>query len=116
MRSLFLLLLCLTIPLQGFAAAHAFENPCPMHDGHPMSGIGDDTPRHDCCNDHKQEPGAQRSDLCKAGTQCQSSSPVMLSLIVHPAAPRCRRVLAVALKLEPPASPLIGVWRPPTIS
>jgi len=116
MRSLLLLLLSLTIPLQGFAAAHAFESPCPMHDGLPVSGTDDGMRSHDCCKDHLQDTGTQRSDLCKAGTQCQSASPVMLSLAVHAAAPVCRPMRAVASKREPPASPLIGVWRPPTIS
>lgn len=112
-RTLLLLILCLAIPLQGFAALVALEPHCPM-EAVSMGSMddADDSMLHDCCND--EETAAKTGKLCKTGQECSSGAQCLLFPSVMPAvAP----VDAERFSLISPFIPLLsaaGLWRPPT--
>lgn len=107
MRSFLALLLCLLLPLQGLALAHASEPPCPM----TQAQAADDPPgaAHDCCED---DDTAERR--CKPGQECPGGSytlPMRTSppLFAQPGAGNAVATSEARDLFRPD-----GVWRPPT--
>lgn len=114
MRVLLWFLLCLTIPVQGVAAAHAFKHPCPMEQaGHTMMMEAADA-EGDCCNDPVTV--VKTGKLCKAGQECPVSGSCLPALTATSTSPRvASRAVAFPrpfLLLLSPAS----VWRPPALN
>ncbi|MFW5332042.1 hypothetical protein [Hydrogenophaga sp. ZJX-1] len=116
MRFFIALLLCLAIPLQGWAAGAVVQAPCPM--GEAMAMQAADTSEAmadlgDCCND--AATAALTGKLCKTDQDCQAptgwfaprSQPVAQAL---PAS-----VLLVTATPTPPRGAPASVWRPPTL-
>lgn len=116
MRLLIALLLCLAIPLQGWAAGVGVQAPCPMGDmvamqaeaaSEEMAGLAD------CCND--AATAALTGKLCKTGQECQTptgwfgnvSQPVIQVLPTS--------VLLLTGTPTPPRGAPASVWRPPTL-
>lgn len=114
MRLLLALLLCLVIPLQGFANAHAFaqQQPCPMEQVAAQALAGEAAMAHDCCND--AETADETGQACKPAQECKLSQACGLLPAVQAAA------LAPGLRLVPLSPDELqsfdpsGVWRPPT--
>ena len=122
MRLLIALLLCLAIPLQGWAAGAVAQAPCPMGDMMAMQadtviealadpGVMADLA--DCCND--AATAALTGKLCKTGQECQvptgwlapHSQPVVQSIPMS--------VSLVADTPTPPRGAPASVWRPPAL-
>ena len=116
MRLLIAILLCLAIPLQGWAAGAGVQAPCPMGDmvamqadaaSEAMADLGD------CCND--AATAALTGKLCKTGQECQAptgwlappSQPVVQALPTS--------VLLLTATPTPPDGAPASVWRPPTL-
>lgn len=110
-RLFLLLILCLAIPLQGFAAAVAFEPPCPME----MTSDGDTaavSAMHDCCND--ADTVAKTGKACKTGQKCPSGGqylafPPVMHSFTSSASDRLSLIAPFPHAFTPS-----GVWRPPT--
>jgi hypothetical protein len=122
MRLLIALLLCLAIPLQGWAAGAVAQAPCPMGD---MMAMQADTVIEaladpgvmanlaDCCND--AATAALTGKLCKTGQECQvptgwlapHSQPVVQAIPMS--------VSLVADTPTPPRGAPASVWRPPAL-
>ena len=109
-KTLLLLILCLAIPLQGFAALAALGPPCSMEA--MAGGSMDHSMADDCCND--ADTVAKTGKLCKMGQECHSSTQgPLFTLNIHlPSPPHSVRFALVELpvhSLDP-----AGLWRPPT--
>jgi hypothetical protein len=122
MRLLIALLLCLAIPLQGWAAGAVAQAPCPMGD---MMAMQADTVIEaladpgvmanlaDCCN--AAATAALTGKLCKTGQECQvptgwlapHSQPVVQAIPMS--------VSLVADTPTPPRGAPASVWRPPAL-
>lgn len=119
MRLFLALILCLAIPFQGIARAHAIEPPCPMAQfaadlsaadqvAHAMTMI-----EHDCCND--ADSVAKTGKLCKTGQECKVGQSVALAAPVRLTPDRVPTQVAAHLPaLLPPSHPP-SVWRPPAL-
>ena len=111
MRTFLLLVLCLAIPLQGFAAVVALESPCPME----TTAAGDTaavSAMHGCCND--ADTAAKTGKACKTGQECQSGGQYLVfPPVVHSFASSASDRFSL---IEPFLHAFIpsGVWRPPT--
>lgn len=116
MRLFFAVLLCLAIPLQGWAAGAGVQAPCPMGDtvamqaetaGEEMADLGD------CCND--AATAALTGKLCKTGQECQAPT----GWLTAPSQPAAQAlptsVLLVTATPTPPRGAPASVWRPPTL-
>ncbi|MDH0729193.1 hypothetical protein N5F23_02155 [Pseudomonas sichuanensis] len=106
LRLLTVLLLMLTLPLNGMAGIDSPVEPCPMQAmGMPMMSGMD----HDCCQD--QAP-SHASKACKVGQECKTASTLQVSLIEPAltfATPRPDDSYAHSLLTQVPADR----WRPP---
>ena len=115
MRILWALVLCLAIPFQGFANAHAFVTPpCPMEQAAAESALDTvDSLVHDCCND--TGTASATGKLCKTGQDCKlAHACVMLPPgLSTQAPPAC--CLVSALQGPPSSFDPSSVWRPPTL-
>lgn len=111
MKRVLLLILCLAIPLQGFAAVGMLEPPCPMEI--PVVGeTADGASLHDCCNDAdtfaKTGKSCKMDQKCPAGGQYLVFPPAALAL----APTAAQRFPPIGL-FHPPVTPT-ALWRPPT--
>lgn len=103
-----LLLLCLVLPLNGLASLAVAATPCPMQ----SSGMDAHAAHNDCCPEqgslaeHAKQP-------CKNAQQCQTGSPLLLS-VNNANAPTARSNPQHVNRLEfLPVQRPGGVWRPP---
>lgn len=103
LRQLLLVLLSLTLPVYGWAAA-AIASPCPMQTDH--SAMKADT----CCQDTDH---ADAGNPCKAGQECQTGAlyQAMTAGLV-PVVPQSTQVISPA-ETQLIAAALTAVWRPP---
>lgn len=109
-RLLISLLLCLVIPVQGFASMGVSANACPMQN--TTSGAAAEAcPMQHCCND--AETYGKTGKICKTGQECQSSFqfPHTFSVQVTPITMQSISIAHVAL-FVPTIDPS-GIWRPP---
>lgn len=109
-----LLILCLAIPLQGFAAAIAFGPPCAMES--PAVGdaaaVSAEPMARDCCND--TDTFAKTGKMCKTGQACSAGS---VYLVFPPTVfPLAAATTDRGALIEPFVYAMFssGVWRPPT--
>lgn len=113
-RIILSLLLCLAIPVQGWAGALAAVSACPMGQAAPHMAMADmdSGQAHDCCTD-THSPGGK---TCDSGQDCsycghiaftvqQNAEPVAALLADNFSAPQ-----AFLLAFAPS-----GVWRPPAL-
>jgi hypothetical protein len=117
MRLFLALLLCLAIPLQGWAAGASVQTPCPMEaamalpDG--LTGIDGDMPQGDCCND--VDTARLTGQLCKAGQEC----PAPTGWVAPPAIAMAQALplsdLLAPVPLVPPRGAPASIWRPPSL-
>ncbi|MGE0430105.1 hypothetical protein [Hydrogenophaga sp.] len=116
MRRLLVLVLCLLLPLQGFAAVQGVAAPCPMQGMMAMAdeadGMAVSLAMDDCCND--MATFERTGQPCKSVQSCVAPAaglPSFPSLVAltpitqDPQAPTWR-------SLPPGATSLL--WRPPT--
>ena len=122
MRLLIALLLCLAIPLQGWAAGAVAQAPCPMGDmmamqaeaaSEDLANPGEMADLADCCND--AATATLTGKLCKTDQECQAPTGWFAphSQPVAQAIP-----MSVSLKADTPSQPRgapANVWRPPTL-
>ena len=120
MRRVLALLLCLLIPLQGFAAPQTEEPPCPMQAMMAMqpdagnaivAAQSDGMP--DCCND--LATFERTGQACKTGQACTAPAVWMPPVAV----PRFEPLAAAApptpiLRARAPGAPA-SLWRPPSL-
>ena len=117
MRRLLALVLCLLMPLQGFAALQVVAVPCPMQAGMSKNvdmgdliDLADDM--EDCCND--AATFEQTGERCKPGQSLHAPAvwlpPLALLEFQAQAAPSLR---APVWRMHPPGQPS-RLWRPPT--
>ncbi|PKO27945.1 MAG: hypothetical protein CVU36_18445 [Betaproteobacteria bacterium HGW-Betaproteobacteria-9] len=120
MRLFIALLLCLTIPFQGWAAGAGVPAPCPMgemmamHASAPADAANDVmADLADCCND--AATAALTGKLCKTGQGCQAPT----GWFVSPSQPVIQALptstLLVTATPAPPSGASASVWRPPTL-
>ncbi|ENY79540.1 hypothetical protein C206_01447 [Pseudomonas putida TRO1] len=78
-RLLTILLLVLSLPLNGMAGVDSPVEPCPMQAmGMEMMAAMD----HDCCQDQDQGTSSQHaSKACKVGQECRTASTLQVSLL-----------------------------------
>lgn len=118
MRRVLVLVLCLLLPLQGFATSQWPEPPCPMQDMVAMangaSGMAEalTSPTDDCCND--LATFERTGQACKSAQSCAApaaglpwfpSYDVQTSVRLDPQAPAWRSL---------PPGTTTRHWRPPT--
>jgi len=109
-RILICLLLCLAIPVQGFAGMVLHANACPMQNA-TSEAAPEACPMKHCCND--AETYGKTGKACKTGQQCQAGYqfPNSLPLIQSPIASKSMPIAHVA-RFVPVFDPS-GIWRPP---
>jgi hypothetical protein len=117
MRRLLAIILCLLIPLQGFAALKTVSVPCPMQAGMSMAvdmADLDDLAEamEDCCND--AATFERTGEMCKSGQSLHAPSawnppPAPLDFQAD-ATPSLREPV---WREHPPGQPT-RLWRPPT--
>jgi hypothetical protein len=114
MRRLIALILCLLIPLQGFATLKTASVPCPMQAGMSMNVDMDDLTEamEDCCND--AATFERTGEMCKSGKNLQAPSswmppPSPMEFQAHATPPLREPVW----REHPPGQPT-RLWRPPT--
>jgi hypothetical protein len=118
MRRLLVLVLCLLLPLQGFAAVQGVAAPCPMQGMMAMADEAGEMEESlaeamdDCCND--MATFERTGQACKVVQSCVAPAaglPCLPSLVVQtpatqdPPAPAWRSL---------PAGATTRLWRPPT--
>lgn len=117
MRRLLALVLCLLMPLQGFAALQVIAVPCPMQAGMSMNvDVGDMADladaMEDCCND--AATFERTGELCKPGQSLHVPAvwlPPFASFEFQiPTAPSLGEPV---WRMHPPGQPT-RLWRPPT--
>lgn len=116
MGSFWVMLLCLAIPLQGFASAYAFayQQPCPMQQGMTQLSLDADAVPHDCCND--AETANQTGEPCKSPQDCYVAQACGFPMALKAALPSATPCLFAPI-VDVRASILTSsVWRPPTRS
>lgn len=102
LRLLTVLMLVLSLPLNGMAGVDSSVEPC------PMQAMGMDRVagmEHDCCQDQDQGQSSEHtSKACKVGQECRTASTLEVSLL-EPAltfsTPRAARSLAPSPRLIP---------------
>jgi len=107
------MLLCLAIPLQGYALSALPEVYCPMAETMGESGASTATHYH-CCDD--KAANQKMGKACKADLQCQtcgqhsfySASSMQMPVLAHP-------VHFAFAESSPLSFDLSAVWRPPTL-
>lgn len=118
MRRIAVLILCLLLPLQGFAALHVVDAPCPMQEMMAMNSVDGDGAEtlpeamNDCCNDpatfeHTGQP-------CKSVQSCTAPAAWILPFRPVVFMARATQDLWAPLwrSLTPGAT--ARLWRPPT--
>ncbi len=116
MRFFIALLLCLTIPLQGWAAGAGVLAPCPMGDMVAMQAdvASEAMADHgDCCND--AATAALTGELCKTGQECQAPTGWLTAPSQPVVQAQPTSVLLVTAAPTPPRGAPASVWRPPTL-
>lgn len=114
LRTILLLLLCVTLPISGLAAS-GVAGDCPMqqtlstHDG---SNVSTTMPG---CDSMKSSPdGKSKVGFCKMTAQCQFGSlyhPGVVASVARPVAPHSQLVFHYSQSLIVRAPD--GLWRPP---
>ncbi|MGQ7957070.1 hypothetical protein ACUTAF_05005 [Pseudomonas sp. SP16.1] len=103
---LLLLLLSLTLPVNGVAGLLALSQPCPM--GWQDMSMND-MPAS-CCEDQAQQ--LAKGKVCKTSQECKSNGMLQISVIRTPVL--FNQALATPSAQDfPPTTSLSGVWRPP---
>ena len=118
MRFFIALLLCLTIPLQGWAAGAGVLAPCPMGDMVAMQAesLSEEKQMADlgaCSND--AATAALTGKLCKTGQECQAPTSWLGALSQPVIQAQPSRALLVTGTPTPPRGSPASVWRPPTL-
>lgn len=114
MRRLLALILCLLIPLQGFAALQVVTVPCPMQSGMTMSVDVSDLADalQDCCNDAAAFEST--GQVCKPDQSLAAPAawmPPLQTLEFH--AQAAPLLTEPVWRAPPPVQPT-RLWRPPT--
>lgn len=110
MRRLLILLLCLLLPWQGLALAHAPEPPCPM--AQTQAADDEHGAGHDCCAD---DEGSDAGRRCKPGQECSGGSHMLPARALPPLfAQPAESAAGASLEIRDLFRP-DGVWRPPTL-
>lgn len=121
MRLFLALLLCLALPLQGWAAGVSVQTPCPMeaemalHDSVADTDTDTDSnmPRGDCCND--MDAARLTGKLCKTGQEC----PAPTGWVAHPVISMAQALplgdLLAPVSQVPPRGTPASIWRPPSL-
>lgn len=107
----FSLLLCLAVPIHGFAAVAALEAPCPMEMS-SASNSAEQPGADDCCND--METFAKTGKACKSGQECQTGGLWVPNFLALSTALPVQTVAIAPLSQFAPSANPIGFWRPPT--
>lgn len=111
-RLLAILLLVLSLPLNGMAGIDSTIEPCPMQamDMEMLAGMV-----NDCCQYQDQEKSSQHaSKACKVGQECRTASTLQVSLLEPPLTFSISPpVDTYAVSLVTRAPP--DHWRPPRI-
>ncbi len=117
MRLFFVLLLCLTLPLQGWGGGVRQQTPCPMEAAMAMQADSADVALElamdDCCND--AETFKQTGQLCKNGQECQAPAGFLAPPVLPVAQPLPVSDLQVTVSTDPPQSSPANIWRPPSL-
>jgi len=118
MRHVLVLLLCLLLPLQGFASLQVTASPCPMQDMMAMEEEASETAKtlaqamEDCCND--MATFERTGQPCKSAQSCvvpAAGLPSFPSLVAQ--TPVTQDPRAPAWRSLPPGA-TSRLWRPPT--
>ncbi|WP_300653918.1 hypothetical protein [Hydrogenophaga sp.] len=116
MRRLLVLVLCLLLPLQGFAAVQGVAAPCPMQGMMAMADeageMAESLAMDDCCND--MATFERTGQPCKAVQSCVAPAaglPSFPSLVAQ--TPVTQDPQAPAWRSLPPGA-TSRLWRPPT--
>lgn len=123
MRLFLALLLCLALPLQGWAAGVSVQTPCPMEaemalhdsvaDTDTDTDIDSNMPRGDCCND--MDAARLTGKLCKTGQEC----PAPTGWVAHPVISMAQALplgdLLAPVSQVPPRGTPASIWRPPSL-
>lgn len=116
MRFFIALLLCIAIPIQGWALGAGVQVPCPMgttmvmqaaEASEEMVNLGD------CCNDAAS--AALTGKLCKTGQECQAPTGWLTTPLQPIVQALPTSVLLVTATPTPPRGAPASVWRPPTL-
>lgn len=120
MHLFFAILLCLAIPLQGWAAGAVSQMPCPMGDMTAMqaqlqanSANEAVTDLTDCCND--AVTSALTGKLCKTGQECQVPTGWLGPLSQTVIKTQSASDIPVTAPPLPQRGAPESVWRPPII-
>lgn len=115
MRFFIAFLLCLAIPLQGWAAGAGIQAPCPMGDMVAMQAADNSEEMAelgDCCND--AATAALTGKLCKTGQECQAPTGWLGTISQPFMQSQPTSVLLVTGAPMPLRGAPATVWRPPT--
>ncbi|MDE2428878.1 MAG: hypothetical protein KGM99_09130 [Burkholderiales bacterium] len=118
LRTLILLLLCLALPVYGYAGLTQMQTPCPMQeemqgqDGAMSMQVSGQ--QHDCCDDMAMFVNAGKN--CKTGHDCKTGSFVLQMPAV--AAGFAEPVWTPPQLIDLPIAGLqrTRIWRPPAVS
>lgn len=116
MRLLIAILLCLAIPLQGWAAGAVVQAPCPMGDMVAMHADATSEAMADladCCND--AATATLTGKLCKTGQECQAPTGWLTTPLQPIVQALPTSLLLVTATPTPPRGAPASVWRPPTL-
>ncbi len=114
MRRLLSLVLCLLLPLQGFAALQVVAVPCPMQSGMSMNvDMGDlIDAMEDCCND--AATFERTGELCKPGQSLHAPAVWLAPFaLLEFQAQATSSLRDPVWRMHPPGQPS-RLWRPPT--
>ena len=116
MRLFIAILLCLAIPLQGWAAGAVVQAPCPMGDMVAMHADATSEAMADladCCND--AATATLTGKLCKTGQECQAPTGWLTTPLQPIVQALPTSLLLVTATPTPPRGAPASVWRPPTL-
>jgi hypothetical protein len=113
-RTIVLLVVCLTLALHGTVQARGVHKPCPMGQSeHAATADATAPAQEDCCDD--ADTAAKTGKPCKTCAECQAPNPGALAAQSHPriapALPHPKRTIEALIPADNPA----GVWRPPAL-
>ncbi|MDP2017325.1 hypothetical protein [Hydrogenophaga sp.] len=114
MRRLLVLILCLLMPLQGFAALQVAAAPCPMQGMMTMdmgaTNMAD--AMEDCCND--LATFERTGQACKTGQECTAPAVWMPPFQPVEFKALAAQDLTAPVWRSPPPGATSRLWRPPT--
>lgn len=113
MRTLLVLILSLSIPLQGFANVFAFKETCPMEQSMKMAQTGTGHVGHDCCND--ADTFTKTGKLCKTGQTCPGASVFIVTMPLASSLPAPHSLYISSTELFALSFDSFSVWRPPAL-